>query len=826
MKKIITIVSMLITFITMIVTANAKDIRILLDGNDVYFDVVPQIINDRTLVPMRAIFEALSYSVEWNQNGQLHYLEYELQHSYSSVWNRLHSVDNTADGAYDAGWYWCYYFEIPANKASVSVTRGNYAKNTYWPIYGNAGYNPEGVLDGCTGGSGKINLSGWAFDRDDTSQPLEIHVYIGGAAGSSSAEGHNGVIANQYRPDVNNVYGVGDYHGFLTSINTNKTGTQDVYVYAINTGNGSNVEIGHATVNITPRVTMLKAWISDTKMGDEVTTLNTGQMYYLCYKIYDGNTGDYFSSYSDKKYTVTETVYDASGNIIHSNPYETSNDNWIGFTPTSGGSWTGEVSVTGDIYGVKTISFDVVERISMFNLWISDSAMGDEVSINTKDDKRYFNCEVGKQYYACYKMYDKISGDNYNSYSNSQYTVTLTFYNKDNSEIGSRQYTNSDNNCIDFTTVEPTVVTCKATISGDISGETYTLIDINEDIKSKQTYNVSYNYSFNGGNASTKTSASVIDGEYADLTPTATKKGWEFIGWNTDKDATKALSSYTVTEDTVLYAIYRKTAKITFVDTNGRHTKSINMYNNNTAEVSSNLNGYSGWTSLGWRTDTQAAKATYTSNISVKEDMTLYAVYQRNLTLTYNANGGSSTPSRQTQTQYYNAFGNISTGTFTLASSISRNGYTFNGWQQGSIEGTKYSARDSISVNENITMYALWTKNIDYDDYPYKINSVLLKSNNGTTLSKIPVNASFIVTANFTKMQSQRAIDYIMVAVYDTNEQLINMDYVLISPAKDDTCEIDFIIPAQPKSIGNIKVFIWDTVNTMVPLAESKSVLI
>lgn len=70
MKKIITIVSMLITFITMIVTANAKDIRILLDGNDVYFDVAPQIINDRTLVPMRAIFEALSYSVEWNQNTQ------------------------------------------------------------------------------------------------------------------------------------------------------------------------------------------------------------------------------------------------------------------------------------------------------------------------------------------------------------------------------------------------------------------------------------------------------------------------------------------------------------------------------------------------------------------------------------------------------------------------------------------------------------------------------------------------------------------------------------------------------------------------------------
>ena len=43
---------------------------------------------------------------------------------------------NTADGAYDAGWYWCYNFEVPANRETVSVTRGNLAKNTYWEQYG------------------------------------------------------------------------------------------------------------------------------------------------------------------------------------------------------------------------------------------------------------------------------------------------------------------------------------------------------------------------------------------------------------------------------------------------------------------------------------------------------------------------------------------------------------------------------------------------------------------------------------------------------------------------------------------------------------------
>ena len=44
-----------------------KDIKVKLDGNILSFDVPPQIINDRTMVPLRAIFEALGASVEWNQ---------------------------------------------------------------------------------------------------------------------------------------------------------------------------------------------------------------------------------------------------------------------------------------------------------------------------------------------------------------------------------------------------------------------------------------------------------------------------------------------------------------------------------------------------------------------------------------------------------------------------------------------------------------------------------------------------------------------------------------------------------------------------------------
>ena len=59
----------------------------------------------------------------------------ELENKYPSVLSYMKSVDNSAQGAYDAGYYWCYYFEIPGNRASNSVKRGNIAQNDFWPEY-------------------------------------------------------------------------------------------------------------------------------------------------------------------------------------------------------------------------------------------------------------------------------------------------------------------------------------------------------------------------------------------------------------------------------------------------------------------------------------------------------------------------------------------------------------------------------------------------------------------------------------------------------------------------------------------------------------------
>jgi len=47
-----------------------RDIRVVLNSKELSFDVPPQIIDDRTMVPMRAIFEALGADVEWSGDTQ------------------------------------------------------------------------------------------------------------------------------------------------------------------------------------------------------------------------------------------------------------------------------------------------------------------------------------------------------------------------------------------------------------------------------------------------------------------------------------------------------------------------------------------------------------------------------------------------------------------------------------------------------------------------------------------------------------------------------------------------------------------------------------
>ena len=69
--KMIPILTILLTLFISCVTTQAKDATITINGQVLPCDVPPRIVEDRTMVPVRAIFEALNYSVDYDSDSQI-----------------------------------------------------------------------------------------------------------------------------------------------------------------------------------------------------------------------------------------------------------------------------------------------------------------------------------------------------------------------------------------------------------------------------------------------------------------------------------------------------------------------------------------------------------------------------------------------------------------------------------------------------------------------------------------------------------------------------------------------------------------------------------
>ncbi len=76
MKKYLLIVSVIIALglffsqLTPVQEAQAADVTVIVNGENLSFDAPPQIVQDRVLVPMRAIFEKLGASILWDGDTQ------------------------------------------------------------------------------------------------------------------------------------------------------------------------------------------------------------------------------------------------------------------------------------------------------------------------------------------------------------------------------------------------------------------------------------------------------------------------------------------------------------------------------------------------------------------------------------------------------------------------------------------------------------------------------------------------------------------------------------------------------------------------------------
>lgn len=171
--------------------------------------------------------------------GQMEYLEYELKNGYKKVYNYLRNVSNSSSGAYNAAYYWCYYFEVPANRASKAKQRGNSAAGTYWNAYGNKSLS-------------KPTLS---FSKDKTTYSLDSTITL-----KWTSAGKNADLYKVYVAEKNTKTGKYDWeHAGIyktsslsqkISTNYHGKGYYSVFVQAINSATGNYKNSNYLTFTI------------------------------------------------------------------------------------------------------------------------------------------------------------------------------------------------------------------------------------------------------------------------------------------------------------------------------------------------------------------------------------------------------------------------------------------------------------------------------------------------------------------------------------------------------------------------------------------------
>jgi len=256
-----------------------------------------------------------------------------------------------------------------------------------------------------------------------------------------------------------------------------------------------------------------------------------------------------------------------------------------------------------------------------------------------------------------------------------------------------------------------------------LSGSLFTVGAANVVLYAKwnaNTYTATYNVNGGSGNAKRSTTVVTSDSYTTGGTSvtlpdvgTLTRSGYTFAGWNTSAagDGTNRLAgaSYTTVSDVILYAKWTAvTYTITYnansgtgsAPTSGGYTTGqASPYSvlTNTFTKTSHVFG-------GWNTASNGTGTSYSpgSSITTLADIVLYAVWIPQFTLHYAINGGTVDAG---STLPPDALLTINTPV-SVFSSLSRTGYTFNGWTNGA---STIAPGGSFNIIEDSVLTAKWT---------------------------------------------------------------------------------------------------------------------
>ena len=281
------------------------------------------------------------------------------------------------------------------------------------------------------------------------------------------------------------------------------------------------------------------------------------------------------------------------------------------------------------------------------------------------------------------------------------------------------------------------------------------IITVDEENPEPETHLITYNYSENGGTSVTQETDTKKEGEKINLNVIAQKAGYEFIGWNTNKNATTGLEELEMAkEDVTLYAIYKKDITIQFVDyTDTKQTittKTLTIFNEETAKTTApEINEYTGWTAEYWtdKEEPNAEKILFGGEeiTDIKESATYYARYSKTYTIKFDLNGGQGEGIEEIRNKAEVNSKNINivkNAEVTIPEITAiKEGYDAISWNtKADGTGIDYSSGEKALFINDITLFIRWNKEQEEPDEPIPtLPDISVEKPEGWTNKNIPV---------------------------------------------------------------------------------------
>ena len=238
---------------------------------------------------------------------------------------------------------------------------------------------------------------------------------------------------------------------------------------------------------------------------------------------------------------------------------------------------------------------------------------------------------------------------------------------------------------------------------------------------------------FNGNGVTEGVPDPIVAEEKTDVTlPSMTREGYKFVGWATSADGDMkypdTLPAKDFTGDMILYAVWQENPKVTLNPQNNEDSQVVSI--NDDGSITLPEPERDGYKFLGWATSSDGAPVYHAtipaSDVATLDGKTLYGKWDKEYTVTYHQNAGTTDTKTKDQTIYESDLNKEPVALSTIDElEFENSGKVFTGWKTE--DGTKTFGVDGKIEKDDfgtgstsLDLFAVWK---DYATITFDKNS-------------------------------------------------------------------------------------------------------